>query len=90
MTEKGSGTSNKTAIALSSLMSAVTIHKAKTELSKLIARVEKDKEIVILRGTQPVAKLVPVVVKRPVSEAFFEPLSDEELSLWEGPIEPSA
>jgi len=83
-------------------MSNVTIHKAKTDLSKLIARVEKGEEIVISRGNQPVAKLVPIAGKRPVSEAlgmwkdvivpeaFFEPLSEEELCLWEGPVEPSS
>lgn len=82
-------------------MSVVTIHKAKTELSKLIARVEQGEEIVIARGSQPVARLVPLGKKRPVAEAlgiwkdlkipdsFFEPLSEEELRLWEdGPIEP--
>lgn len=39
-------------------MSTVTIHKAKTELSKLIARVEAGEEITILRRDKPVARLV--------------------------------
>lgn len=36
----------------------VKIHEAKTNLSKLIARVEAGEEIVIARGDTPVAKLV--------------------------------
>jgi prevent-host-death family protein len=40
-------------------MTVVTIHKAKTELSKLLARVEAGEEIVIARGDEPIAKLVP-------------------------------
>lgn len=39
-------------------MTIVTIHKAKTELSKLLARVEAGEEIVIARGDEPIAKLV--------------------------------
>ena len=39
-------------------MTVVTIHKAKTELSKLLARVEAGEEIVIARGDEPIAKLV--------------------------------
>ena len=38
-------------------MSTVTIHAAKTNLSKLIARVEAGDEIVIARGRTPVARL---------------------------------
>lgn len=76
-------------------MTTVTIHKAKTELSKLIARVEKGEEIIIARGNQPIARLVPAARRRPVAEArgiwkdlelpesAFEPLSEEELRLWE-------
>lgn len=73
----------------------VTIHKAKTELSKLLARVEAGEEIVIARGNKPVAKLVaadpvPKPERKPgrmkgmftIGPEFFEPLSDEELKLW--------
>ena len=35
------------------------MHEAKTQLSKLIARVEKGEEIVIARKGVPVAQLVP-------------------------------
>lgn len=37
----------------------VTIHSAKTNLSKLIARAEAGEEIMIYRGDKPAAKLVP-------------------------------
>ncbi|MGD9979753.1 MAG: type II toxin-antitoxin system Phd/YefM family antitoxin [Hyphomonadaceae bacterium] len=36
----------------------ITIHAAKTNLSKLIARAEAGEEIVIYRGDKPAAKLV--------------------------------
>jgi prevent-host-death family protein len=38
----------------------VTIHAAKTNLSRLIARAEAGEEIIIARGRTPVAKLVPL------------------------------
>ena len=38
----------------------VTIHKAKTELSRLIKRVEAGEEIVIARGNKQVARIVSV------------------------------
>ena len=41
-------------------MDAHTIHQAKTNLSKLVARVEAGEEIVIARGKTPVAKMVPL------------------------------
>jgi prevent-host-death family protein len=81
-------------------MSIVTIHKAKTELSKLIARAEAGEEIVIARGKLPVARLVPIAKepsqarRRPGALAhlrgkipdsfFFDPLPADELDTWEG------
>jgi prevent-host-death family protein len=73
----------------------VTIHVAKTNLSKLIARVEAGEEIVIARDKVPVARLVPIRAiaagrrfgamrgKAQVSAAFFEPLPEDELKAWE-------
>lgn len=78
-------------------MAVVTIHEAKTTLSKLIARAEGGEEIVIARGKDPVVRLQPVVNtrRRPQFGAlkgklsipdafFFDPLPDDELKLWEG------
>ena len=76
-------------------MSFVTVHTAKTTLSKLLARVARGEEIVIARGSEPVAKLVPlgpVAARRKfgslkgklsVPAEFFEPLPEEELTEWE-------
>ena len=36
----------------------VTIHEAKTHFSKLVRRVEAGEEIIVRRGSEPVAKLV--------------------------------
>jgi prevent-host-death family protein len=76
-------------------MKRVTVHKAKTHLSQLIADAEAGEEVIIMRGREPVVRLVPVgepVPKRQpgtlagevlVTAAFFEPLPDEELDAWE-------
>lgn len=45
-------------------MKTVNIHDAKTNLSRLLKRVEVGEEIVIARNGKPVAVLVPL--KRPV------------------------
>jgi prevent-host-death family protein len=79
-------------------LSVVTIHAAKTNLSKLIARAEAGEEIVIARGKQPVVRLAPMEVAAPkpqrvpgawagkikIGPEFFEPLPEKELRLWEG------
>ena len=44
-------------------MTTVTIHDAKTNLSRLIARVEAGEEIIVARGANPVAKIVPLNAK---------------------------
>lgn len=43
---------------------AYSIHEAKTQFSKLVARAEAGEEIVIRRGQTPVAKLVPLPAGR--------------------------
>ena len=77
-------------------MTTVTVHAAKTHLSQLIAKVEAGEEVVILRGTEPVVRLVPAGDPAPkrvfgalagkvaVTDAFFEPLPADELAAWEG------
>ena len=77
-------------------MTTVTIHAAKTQLSKLIARVEAGEEVIIARRDKPVARLVPIEPTKPkrqfgsmkgkvwVGPEFFDPLPEEELRLWEG------
>lgn len=77
-------------------MITVTVHAAKTQLSKLIARAEAGEEVIIARGKKPVVRLVPVDDAKPqrrfgamkgkvwVGPEFFEPLPEEELKAWEG------
>jgi prevent-host-death family protein len=75
-------------------MKTVTVHKAKTNLSRLIEEACRGEEIVIARGKKPMVRLVPVSDKREerkpgwlkgefkVGPEFFEPLPPEELDLW--------
>jgi prevent-host-death family protein len=51
-------------------MEKITIHVAKTNLSKLIARAEAGEEIVIYRGDKPAAKLVPATAKKLPDKGF--------------------
>ena len=76
-------------------MPTITIHRAKTNLSRLIERAAAGEEIIIARGSKPVARLVPIGPvkgerkpgswkgKFEIRPDFFESLSDEELSHWE-------
>jgi prevent-host-death family protein len=41
-------------------MRQVTIHEAKTHLSRLLADVERGEEIIIARASQPIARIVPI------------------------------
>ena len=76
-------------------MARVTVHVAKTQLSRLIARALAGEEVIIARGSTPVVRLVPLnqqPAKRTpgalkgklrVTDAFFEPLPPSELEGWE-------
>jgi len=75
-------------------MKRVTIHQAKTNLSKLIQKAAEGEEIIIARGSEPVALLVPLKDskgrrqagglkgKLRVGPEFFEPLPAAELDRW--------
>lgn len=79
-------------------MISATIFEAKTHLSELVKKVQKGETVVITSGRAktPVARLEaakPVRVKRlgilagsgfKLTNAFWEPLPEEELRLWEG------
>jgi prevent-host-death family protein len=72
-----------------------TVHQAKTHFSRLLKEAEAGKEVVVMRGSKPVARIVPI--NEPQSEtppfrlmgAFrgrmrwdedaFDPMTDEEL-----------
>jgi len=42
-------------------MKTITIHKAKTNLSRLIEEACRGEEIIIARGTEPKVRLVPIM-----------------------------
>ena len=73
-------------------MEIVNVHEAKTHFSKLLARVHAGEEIIIGKAGKPFAKLVPLtpakerlpgIAKGAVTDAFFEPLPENELTAWE-------
>ena len=74
----------------------VTIHAAKTNLSKLIEAALKGDEVIIARGDRPVVRLVPIKKKNSFKfdtmsnrltapgPDFFDPMDEGVLRLWEG------
>jgi prevent-host-death family protein len=75
--------------------SVVTIHQAKTNLSRLLQKASKGEEVIIARGSTPVARLIAIGEvkgqRRPgsmkgklsVGPEFFESLPSDELAGWE-------
>lgn len=75
-------------------MATVSVHEAKTHLSRLIERVLAGEEIVVSRNNQPVIRLIREAPpkKKPLLGAFkgqfevddgaFAPLTEEELAIW--------
>ena len=69
----------------------VTIHEAKTHLSKLIAAVERGEEVVIARRDKPVVRLVAEKAEKPKRvlgglahlpfniDGFFDPELEQEI-----------
>jgi len=70
-----------------------TVHQAKTHFSRLLKEAEAGKEVIVLRGKKPVAKIVPfseppLSGQRPggqfrglvqADDSVFDPLTDEQL-----------
>ncbi|MGH9656479.1 MAG: type II toxin-antitoxin system Phd/YefM family antitoxin [Bryobacteraceae bacterium] len=79
-------------------MITATIFEAKTNLSNLVKKAQKGETVIITSGRKktPVAKLEAIhpvkkkrlgVLENPdfvLGDAFWEPLPEEELRLWEG------
>ena len=77
-------------------MKSVTVHEAKTNLSKLLGAAERGEEILVCRGNVPVAMLIPLrptprlrprvgeITSRPVvySNDCFAPLDDADVAQW--------
>jgi prevent-host-death family protein len=72
------------------------MHQAKSSLSGLVERALAGEEVVIARNGEPLVKLVPVPKeeRKPrvpgrykekiwIAPDCFEPMSEEELKLWE-------
>jgi prevent-host-death family protein len=76
-------------------MKIITMHAAKTNLSRFVEEARAGVDIVIARGRTPLVRLVPVdqrPVKREfgamrgqfeVPPSFFDPLPKEELDAWD-------
>jgi prevent-host-death family protein len=77
-------------------MYQINIHQAKTQLSKLVEEAVQGEEIIIAKAGKPMAKLIALESKvqtprKPgglkgqiwISDDFDEPVSEEELALWQ-------
>jgi len=72
-----------------------TVHQAKTQFSRLLKEAEAGKEVIVMRGSKPVAKVVainePTAAQPPfrfigafeglvhADDKAFDPMTDEEL-----------
>ena len=70
----------------------VNMHKAKSDLSQLVAQALKGEDVIITRAGKPVARLVPIYQERVAGIArgrvhlgadFEAPLSDDVLDSFE-------
>jgi prevent-host-death family protein len=82
-------------------MITATIFEAKTNLSELLKKAQEGETVIITSGREktPIAKLEaihPVGKKRlgaletsgfALTDAFFEPLPEDELKLWDGEVD---
>ncbi len=71
-----------------------SMHAAKTNLSRLVQRASRGEDVIITRGSTPVARIVAMVADIParqfgamkgratVTAAFFSALPDAELKAW--------
>jgi prevent-host-death family protein len=73
-------------------MRAINLHEAKAHLSELVGAAAAGEEIIIARSGVPMARLVPLekpaprrpgIAKGRLTDAFFEPLPEDELQAWE-------
>jgi prevent-host-death family protein len=84
-------------------MATVSVHEAKTHLSRLINDVLAGKEVIVSRGKQEVVRIVPMnplSQKRklgllrddssgrdPLAYGFWDPIPDTDLALWNGEVD---
>ena len=74
----------------------MTVYQAKTHLSRILQRVELGEEVVVCRGKQPIARIVPTDSAKPkrprvgvptsprfeIPQDAFAPLGVGELKEW--------
>ena len=78
---------------------AVNVHEAKTNYSSILERAHAGEEIILAKAGKPYARMVPLADAAPQGDrtpggwealgdipdsVWFEPMSDEELDIWEG------
>ncbi len=70
----------------------VNVHEAKTHLSRLLERAHAGEEIILAKAGRPYARLLPLekredrvpgLAQGRVTDAFFDPLPEDELRAWE-------
>lgn len=73
-------------------MTTMNLNEAKANLSQLVDAAAAGEEIIIAKAGKPMVRLTPVenraprqpgIAKGRVTDAFFQPLPDQELSAWE-------
>ncbi len=74
------------------MSTVVNVHEAKTHLSRLLERAHAGEEIILAKAGRPYARLLPLEIQEDrvpglaqgrVTEAFFDPLPEEEMRAWE-------
>src|SRR5580658_8208628 len=71
---------------------AYTVHQAKTHFSRLLKEAEAGREVIVMRGDKPVAKIVAIETPTPkrrlaggyeglihFDDSVFDPLTDEQM-----------
>jgi prevent-host-death family protein len=71
----------------------VNVHEAKTHFSRLLEQAHAGQEIILAKAGKPYARLMPLSPRETgrqpgrlngrLSDAFFDPLPEDELAAWE-------
>jgi len=74
-------------------MRTLNVHEAKTHFSQLLDAALAGEEIIIARAGTPCVRLVPILTapRKPgalkgkgyLTDAFFEPLTEDDIGKWE-------
>jgi len=85
------------------MTATVNMHEAKTNFSKLVERAMAGEDIIVARAGKPCVRLVRIepetlpprtpgrlkgLLTSIPDSVWFEPMSDDELDLWEGKNDP--